>query len=523
MIVYSMAEKPLLVYQQFDFTGGLFTKLGSYNVPPNCAYKLQNVKVVKGGIRKIDGTSKLNSTKIGDFQITSLYRAYVGSDSCTLATAGTNMYYWTGSAWTSIKSGLTADNPWSYVTYNGTVYAMNGVDTPQKIDITLLPSYAPTASDWTTAPTGFKWLVLVPEKDIIWAMVNTANPERARYCARNTDGTADSESWPTDNYVPFPSTASAETIVSGTAYNGNLLILTDNSICLLTGATPYEFGVMVLERNKGCTARRSVAQLGNDVIFLGKDGIYLFSGQRAHRISSDIQVEIDDINRTYIDDAVAVTDEHAYYLSYCSTEATGTVNNRLLMFDTEIGDVIGGIVKGGWTGPHIIGAASFCRYGGSNDTGEIYFGDATSTGFVHKFMDTSATDFSGSAIDMIFESRDIDYRDLGALDIEKAIEEIIIVAEPEGSYNLTVSYAKDNSSTFTDLITTLSLATSGPKKGDRDTTVVTRTIILYPKKFTESDSNCYFVRIRIRQNGTGCRAVVRGLKVTATQLVPIRR
>ncbi len=160
---------------------------------------------------------------------------------------------------------------------------------------------------------------------------------------------------------------------------------------------------------------------------------------------NNIQDYIDDINPTYISNAVAMTDENCYYLSYTSISGGGTVNNRTLIFDTRIGDVVNQVIKGGWTGPHTIGARCFIRYFGTGDNGELYFGDASATGFVYKFMDDTVTSFNTSAIDMDVETYDYSYKEVVRPDARKQLDMVICFAEPEVSGgNISVFYYNDN-------------------------------------------------------------------------------
>ncbi|MDI6787556.1 MAG: hypothetical protein QME51_04220 [Planctomycetota bacterium] len=511
----------ILKHEQYDFTAGLVTTLGPNHTPVNGAYKLQNAMVHLGGFRKIYGTTKLNAYKIDDIAILSLYRVYVGTvvgtKSCLLATAGTAMYYWTGGIFTAIKTGLTAGKKWSFVTYNEIVYATNGTDTPLKIDITPLPNYPPTVTNMTGPANLCKYFIVVKER--LWAGGNVTYPDRAWYCSINSLGIGQPETWNANNYLSFPSESSGETVMGLGLWKGNLIVFTDNTVCMLTGNNDTEFSLTIIDTRSGCSSAESVAQLGSDLIFLGRGGVYLFSGSRVHLLSKNIKREILDINPTYIGNAVAIADDQCYYLSYTSTAAGGTVNNRILIFDTRIGEPIDGIIEGGWTGPHTIGASSMVYYYGTSDSGQLYYGDAGATGFVHQFMHSTSTNFSGSAIDMDIESGEIDFSGVGAgLDKKKRFEELIVIAEIEGDYNLTAAYFLENSSTAT-TVGTVNLATSGKQEGDRDdTTNASRTIIIYPCKFrgnADEPISGYFLRPRFRQNGTGCKAIIRGFVLTA--------
>lgn len=504
---------------QIDFTAGLVTTLGSNFTPKNGAYKLQNAMVHKGGFRTIPGTSKLNATKIGDLAVKSMYRAYVGSYSCLIVTAGTNMYYWdtVTSAFISIKDTLTSNSFWSFVTYNGYIYATNGIDTPLKITLT---ADAPTVANMSGGPgvtTGIaacKQFLVARER--VFAMGNAVNPDRVWYCSKGTDGIGLPETWVTTQYLSFPNQSANERVVGGGVWNGNPVIFTENSISLWLGDTVDEFDINTTDRTVGCVSQYSISQWGADIIFLGRKGVYLFCGGQAHLLSGNILPQIEDINVGYINQAVGISDENCYYLSYVSTLAGGTVPNRMLILDKRIGNVIDGILKAGWTGVHTIGARSLVWFYGASDNGELYYGDATSTGFVWKFMDTTAVKFGTTTIVMDVEASDIDFKDVGIKPDDKmTFDKLTLTAEPVSGANGSIQsyYYLDNSSTSTSLGSAISLLASGRIKGDVDDTTATRTLITYPTKIQGTAGvpiSGYSFRPRWNCQSTDSVIVVRG-------------
>ena len=510
----------LIKSEQFDFSGGINTSLGQLLTPPESAYKLQNAETSYGGLRKIGGSSRLNATKIGDFSITSLYRAYVGDYSMLLASAGTSMYWWrtSDSSWQVVTgmTGLSAGMPWSFTTYNTKVYATNGYNTPAKITISDVPD-----AGAMTAPTNrCKQFIVHNEK--LWAAVNATNPDQVYYCSSGTDGIGLPETWAVSDYWAFPNESTDERVTGIASYKKTLLGFTHNTITMLYGNTTAEFDTLPIETNIGCQNYRTIKNFDNGVMFMGKDGIYYCDGQRAYRITDDIRNEIDDINQTYWSNCHAVTDQHAYYFFYTSTASSATVNDKMLIFDTRIGDTIKGVIKGAWTGAHSISAGSAVFFGGGTDNAELYYGDSGATGFVHKFMDTTQTSFSASAnIDMDVETRDFSFRELGGLEFTKTFEELIVIAEPEGDYDITVQYKIDNDTYWTTL-GTVNLAAVGKQEGDRNDTSATRTLITHPLKFNQSTSG-KMIRFRLRQNGTGCQCKIKGIVINCSRSLPDRR
>jgi hypothetical protein len=481
--------------EQRDFTGGLHTKFDAWLCPKTCATKLQNIEVSKGGFRRIGGSAKLNTTAVSSNPIKSLYRMYAGATYRLIFTCGTDIYYWhaTNGA-TSLKTGLTANKAWSMAMYNAYAYMVQKDHTPQKWDL-----IASTTSAMTGPAVNCDKIVFWNNR--AWCAINDTYPDRLYYSA---DGNP--ESWGATNYIPIPMVATDERITGLIPFLGRLCIFTDNSITLLSGNddASWQSGLQTTEWRVGCINHRTVKLLNNLVIFLGRDGIYAYDGVTAHRISDGIQNTIDDINRTYISNCCAETDEQRYYLSYTSASGGGSVNDKMIIFDTTHGLAQGGVINGAWTGPHTIGAGSLCFWQGIVDQGELYYGDATSTGFIHEFYDPAYKDFSGSSMTGILETADWGS---GDPDNKIDLQECIIVAEPEGDYDVTVKYYKDNSSTATSL-GTVNLASAGKRLGDRSDTSVTRTLIIHPLKFPAGTSVQY-VKLKITLSGTGYTGIIR--------------
>lgn len=515
----------LLTKIQYDFTGGLYKRFGTYMSPPNCVSKLQNARVDKGGFRQIGGYSALNATAIGASSITSGFRAYIGTKKVTLVTAGTFMYYWTvgSTSFTSCISGLTPNSPWSFVTYNSYIYCQNGVDDYRKIDISSCTSSVPPSVSAITAvgscpPANSAQLFVARER--VWAVGNSLYPDRAYYCSKSSasglEGIGLPEVWSGNKYLAFPRQSNNMVAVGGIDWKDQPCVLTDTTFTLVLGDNNTEFEQPLMDNSIGCAARRTIQAFGGGIIFLGKTGVYFFTGGKCRCISLGIQNYIDDINRTYISNAVAIADENCYYLSYTSTAAGGVINNRTLIFDTRIGDVVGEAIKGGWTGPHTIGAGCFIGYFGPGDNSELYFGDASATGLVHKFMDDTVKSFNGSAIDMDVETYDYDYKELVRPDIKKQLAKVVVIAEPETAGVISASYYNDNNSSDT-AIGTIDLATVGKERGDMSgKTDSTRTIVMHPLTVPLSvSSTCYFNRLRFRSNGIGSICIVRSIIQTS--------
>ena len=84
----------------------------------------------RGALKKVNGSYKLNTTKVADAPVNSLYEA-IKSDGTShlLAFCGTGIYVSTdgGSTFSLLKSGFEANKKWSCYTYADNVIMVNGV------------------------------------------------------------------------------------------------------------------------------------------------------------------------------------------------------------------------------------------------------------------------------------------------------------------------------------------------------------------------------------------------------------
>ncbi|MDI6788027.1 MAG: hypothetical protein QME51_06625 [Planctomycetota bacterium] len=496
-----------ITYRIMNLTAGLATKIGRWLIGDNQVFQCQDADTTKGGIRKQSGTSKLTATAIGATPVKTIYRVYqnnAGNTRIFLAASGTQLWkYNTGtSAFDSIKTGLTNNLRWSMVWWNGNVYMTNGTDAEQKYDLTTVSAMTGPA---VKCKEFFVW------NDRMWACGEATNPNRVYFSAFSN-----AESWGSTDYLAVPENSVNGKAVGFGTITGRLAVFCEDSISLIYGTDLYSFIVRTTEKKVGCVAPKTIKNLNGLLFFLGRDGVYAYNGVRAIKVSKIIQTTIDDINTTYIQNAVAEVQGDKYVLSYTSTAAGGTTNNRTLILDTSAGEALVEDIYGSWQGPLTVGFDSFSVWDGAGDANELYGGSAASDGFVYKMF--TGTDYAGSNIDMDLITKDIDFGDASII---KYFKRATVIAEVEGNYDVTVSYAIDHNSSWTTLAT-INLAASGVKRGDFESSTVTRNVIVYPAVF-QGNTAGYYIRLRIRQNGTGCTAIIREIKLEAESAMQIGR
>ena len=117
-----------------------------------------------------------------------------------------------------------------------------------------------------------------------------------------------------------------------------LVVFNRNSIHLVLGSTPESASVQLITNEVGCLARKTIVQIGNNIMFLSDNGVYGANFQDLYNLrgselplSSSIQTTIDKINRQYWDQSVAVYFNNRYYIAVPT--GSSTVNNTILVFN----------------------------------------------------------------------------------------------------------------------------------------------------------------------------------------------
>jgi len=119
-----------------------------------------------------------------------------------------------------------------------------------------------------------------------------------------------------------------------------IVIFNRNSIHLVTlaGATAETAGVQLLTSEVGLVARKSVQQIGDQIVFLSDNGVYGASFQDLYNLrgnsvpmSQPIQNTINRINKNYAKNAVSAYFGNRYYLAVPLDDSV--VNNAILVFN----------------------------------------------------------------------------------------------------------------------------------------------------------------------------------------------
>lgn len=207
----------------------------------------------------------------------------------------------------------------------------------------------------------------------------------------------------------------------------NMIVFSRNSIHLITGvgADLVNSSVQELTREVGCIARKSIAQVGNQVMFLSDNGVYSVDFQYLYNLkgaSVPLSAEIDPImkriNTQYASNSVGIYHDNKYYLAIPIDNSI--VNNALVIYS---------FINSGWESLDVIddqdwnvmsliraGAGGFNRLFALNKNGGIHLiDDESSNLYVDKLRlktgETNATiypiDSQLKTREYVFETMDI--------------------------------------------------------------------------------------------------------------------
>ena len=120
----------------------------------------------------------------------------------------------------------------------------------------------------------------------------------------------------------------------------NLVVFARNSIHLVTGvgASLGNASVREITREVGCVARRSIVQVGNQIMFLSDNGVYAVDFDQLYNLrgasvpmSDAINPLIKRINVNYAQNAVAAYYDNRYYIAVPIDNST--VNNAIFVYN----------------------------------------------------------------------------------------------------------------------------------------------------------------------------------------------
>jgi len=494
-------------------SGGLVLDRDVYTMPVGAASILQNFEPsVRGGYRRLSGTSRFSSSQVGSSSSTILGVAVFNSG--VVAAQSTNVYFGTGSSWTSIDSSRTSAGRYRFEkynfstneerlifadganfasVYNGTtvmdikgsttisttgsasnsstslsVASAAGIIAGMYIAGTNIGSGAKVSSiSGTTVTMSVATTGTISSGAVTFAGLGTAptNPSMVTafknhmfYSGMSAEpntiifsALGDENDFTASNGAGSLNVDS--TIIALKSFRGELIIFCEDRIYKLAGTNKDDFAIAPISRNVGCSDAFSIQEIGGDVIFLAPDGLRTIAGTA--RIGD---VELGTVSKQIqarISDigftnvsSVVIRDKSQYRLFYPSGGVESTAKGIIGVLKSNPSGQIG------WEYSDIRGIKpSCCDSGFISGVEKVIHGGFD--GYV--YLQESGNTFNGTAMKAIYRSPDLTMGDAG---IRKNMQRINVNYDPEGevSASLFVKYDFEDAGTPQPSAYTLSTA-----------------------------------------------------------------
>ena len=294
----SATDQPYRYDEKSDFKGGLNLRADQFNIAENESPALLNVDVdPRGGVRRRDAVTKVNSTALDDdiVNLISHYEEGQNQVLAAVATATETKLLWnddvTGNFDGTVSYGGTdvqfdTTQPPRGVTFNGYTYVVNGkfltstghttysvvrwsgadgstaLATP---DIDGSDGHFPNAR-YTTTWAEYIWVAYTLEE-------GTTHKNRVRWSKVN-----DAENWTAADYIDIDIGEDGDHITAIIPDADRLLVFKENSIYAIYGFSSDSFEVRNITRTAGCRdGSQPVAATAGIFFWYAEEGIYLLS------------------------------------------------------------------------------------------------------------------------------------------------------------------------------------------------------------------------------------------------------
>ena len=394
---------PLETVRVRTFAGGLNTLNDPVEVGEAEMSDCQNIDLFEGRVQKRQGT-QLVGASLGTATGILGMNTYRKSDGTTkhVAFYNTSGYYNNSGTWTAFKTGLTANKDMATETFLDRLYCGNDTDAL---------FYWDGSSNTNVAGAPTTNMLAVYRNRLVTNDVNY--PYRFRYTNIGTD------TFGANNYVDVRTGSEMDKITGLTVVNDRLLIFKENSVHMWDETQLASIGQGI-----GVAGPRSIVNLGDEVVFWGKDNAYITTGSRIVPIGDKISPSIQSLNRTQFDEVAGGFYKDKVY--FAVPEAGESTNTVIYTYSIPL--------KSWWkyTGLH---ASCFTVH---DDT--LFFGD-TSVGKIWQMHYGLNDDAGGTdtAIDAWFEKE----FDLQRFERFKKIKKFFVNVESSGSYTMYFKYEYD--------------------------------------------------------------------------------
>ena len=484
-------------------SGGLVLDRDVYTMPVGAASILQNFEPsVQGGYRRLSGTTKYTSSQVGGSSNTILGVAIFNNG--VVAAQSTNVYFGTGSTWSSIDSGRTSAGRYRFEKYNfstneerlifadganaasvyngttvmdikgATTISTTGSASSSSTSLTGLASTAGimegmyiggtnigsgakvSAISGTTVTMSVATTGTISGGTVTFAGLGTAPSDPSMVVAfknhmfyagmssePNTiifSAIGDENDFTTSNGAGSLNVDS--TIIALKSFRGELIIFCEDRIYKLAGASRSDFAIAPISRNVGCSDAFSIQEIGGDVIFLAPDGLRTIAGT----------ARIGDVELGTVSKQIQARIGDIGFTNISSVVIRDKSQYRLFYPSGGVESTAKGIIgvlksnpsgQIGWEYSDIRGIKpSCCDSGFISSVEKVIHGGFD--GYV--YLQESGNTFNGTAMKAIYRSPDLTMGDAG---IRKNMQRINVNYDPEGSVNASLFVKYDFEDTGT--------------------------------------------------------------------------
>jgi|SRR6185437_11079081 len=302
-----------------------------------------NVYFAQGAYRSLPSFAALSGVPGIGAQALGAWTALDSSGSPQIyAGAASDLYHWTGSAWSSVSKSAGAYSGaahWSFATFGGCILGADGIHALQDMAVG-----GANFADITAAPIGN--VLGVINQFLLVGDIPAANPYRVQWCAQG-----DPTTWPT----PLTDTAVADQssyedldqefgqvlYIGGGPQMG--VILQRNGLTRASYAGgDVVFNFLPIERKRGVIARGAAVQVGSVTHFIADDGFWATDGSQNTPTGTTNQAALDkwflsNVNWNAIGTIRAGWDATLKCVVYAIPTGSNTLPDTLLLLNPQSG------------------------------------------------------------------------------------------------------------------------------------------------------------------------------------------
>lgn len=445
--------------------GGLVANPNIDTNPPTAMVLARNINLHRGGRGRRGGTSHVGSAMSGTPRVMGAYDLTLTNGTQFIMRGTTDGKIWKDAS-TTIKTGLTTDKVFQFVTFNNKAYICNGADRPQTWD-----GAAGSTSNLTNVPsdwTGSNWPQQIVKhgkgaSERLWAIACTGNVNSIYASDNGTDDFSDA------NVLKFTiNTGDGTGIVGGVEFGDRLIVFSKRKAYVIedTDTTVANWGYGAAQWEGGVASHRLIVKTPNDVVCMMEDGeIYSLSAvqdygdYRAASLSRPAFIHEwirENVNLAYIADFHAVYDPVIRAIKFFMVRAGQTQADTALVYFIDRGPTDGWVVHDNQT--NVSGYSASCSALIRVGTGDwqVYTGDYSGQMWkleTSNFNDNSNAYYSGFKTPTMY---------LDASRTTKMFKRGWLTTQTSGSWNLSINTWIDDSALGTQ---TISLVGTGAALG----------------------------------------------------------